>query len=306
MATNSDLGDFLQYLMQHPAALIAVAGSYVPVIAAGWGAARFFANRDIAALTQRLDNATAHHGVEVQRLEDLLARQIPLVDEGFTSLNELDPIVVPPKIPNGLKYDPELGVITVASSETGPWHFTPSTHADVFEEWFGDALQTNPSLKAGYQFVAAEARLPCALWKGRPNSVLTIDANPIIKRMYPFIILRRLANNDAPAIDYTTRELVNFITWLAYWDAADAGMRFTIQKLSRSRDFAYLRGYFSFRKLRVNGEVNEQFYLLRQILVKLVGSHRYVIYTGFPNKGFQDPYYDHLRQWWEGFRIVQE
>ena len=27
----------------------------------------------------------------------------------------------------------------------------------------------------------------------------------------------------------------------------------------------------------------------------LVGGHRYVTYTGFPNRGFQDPYYDHLR-----------
>jgi hypothetical protein len=310
MAASTEFSDFLRYLSEHPTVLYmafsSVAVFFVSAIGFTWAVARFFWNRDVNRLKQDLLDAEARHSWESEQ-QELNSKHMPLIDEEFPSLNELlDPIQLRARIPDKQSYDSDLNVITLAPSELGPWRFEISSPAKVFDNWFGEALKSNANLKEGYKFIEAEAELPCSLWKGQKASVVKIDKHPIIQMMYPFIILRRLTNDDN-TIDHITQELVNFITWLKYWEqATNKTMNFKIQKLFWRKDFAYLRGYFNFDNLKVDGSVQKRYFLLRQILIRKIGAHRYVIYTGFPNKRFQDPYYDHLKEWWENFRIVQD
>ncbi len=312
MADASGISSIIRIMQVDPVTLLAVLGTYATVLGAGWGVGRYLDDRKISGLqdqladhTSQIDELNARHGQELKRLGELNEARVKIIDEDFPGLNDIDPIDLPPGLPSNLKYHPDFSLVSVAPTAEAPWSFTKSTHVDVFSEWFGDALTTDPHLRAGLQFVSQEVASPCLLWKGKGDSILEVEDNPVFKKMYPFIIVRHTIDTGPGDIDYATRELMNFVTWLTYWEAAVPGMSFKVQKMSRTRDTAYLRGFFEFRNFNIGGKIYERFYLMRQVMMRRSGAHRYVIYTGFPNADFQDPYCEHLKDWWSGFRIIK-
>ena len=267
--------------------------------------------QDHSRAADRLADAEAASSHEIERLRDLNERQVHLIDPEFPSLNDHAPIPFPIKMPDGSKYNEAYNIICLEPEKPSlrypfkyiPWHMEEASQSRVFQEWFGDALTTDENLKAGYRFVKDDAEKPCLLWRGKTE--IEITGHRIFRKLYPFVIFRRLRLNETSDSDPTTRELFQFISWLAYWDAADDNINFKIQKLFRTSDFAYLRGYFQLDNLTVEGrDKPERYYLIRQVAIKIVGHYRYVIYTGYPNKHMNDPYYGYLREWWERFRII--
>jgi hypothetical protein len=285
------------------------------VMVAVWGAVRFLDARELshrqAAIADRereRDQIKDRFGAKVAGLERDLeitnkrtAGGAATIDTDFPALNELEPIDLPSKIQDDARHFDKFRVIALKETKGSAWSVEESSHEKVFNEWFGDSLWTHPLLKEGYQLVSEGAAQPCLLWKGTSEKI--VSANPVIKRMYPFVIVRPVTYQ--PGTDPTTEELFNFMVWLRFFDKAVPGMRFKIHKMHRTEHEAYIRGYFQFEGLTVDHVHYPKYYLMRQVVIVKSDEHVYAIFTGFPNPDLNDPYFDHLKEWWRAFRIVK-
>lgn len=203
------------------------------------------------------------------------------------------------------EYYKEFHIVLSQTPTPNPWSIQRLLLKDIFNEWFGDALQQNKILRDGYPLIAAESQ-SCLLWKG--IKTLHVENSEILKQMYPFVIVYTVPHEAAA--DPTTAELFNFIAFAQLWDRALPNAKFEIMKMHRSKNKAYLRGHFEFDNIEISSEGvdskrYDQYYLSRQIVVVRSEKYTVIITAGLPNENpTNDPYYEHLRAWWDAIRII--
>jgi hypothetical protein len=61
------------------------------------------------------------------------------------------------------------------------------------------------------------------LWQGKGEPVIVDDEYKILKKMYPFVIVRLIKKNNP---GQTTKELVNFLIWLNAWENEEQNSNF--------------------------------------------------------------------------------
>lgn len=284
----------------------AVAGSYTVVLGAGWKASSYLNKREIDACKGKIDHLTSEH----QRDRDRLARQVEkgtLIDAEFPAIGDLEPTEVPMGLPDA-EYHREFNIVLAQSPPAALWTFRQSTLKEIFSEWFGSSLTEDPHLSRGYKLVAGDDMAPCLLWRG--TSEVMIEDNAVMKRMYPFMIVRSIPHEAGT--DPTTRELLHFFDWLRMWDEAMPDAKFEILKMHRTQNKAYLRGYFRFTGLTItetpmkSSRKYDEYFLMRQVFVARSDISTTIIATGLPNhKLVTDPYYQPLKEWWDALRLVR-
>ncbi|UPK36847.1 hypothetical protein IVB18_05730 [Bradyrhizobium sp. 186] len=307
---SAEIKQILDLLLAHPGAVVAFLGticaSYGGVLAAGWRAASYLNKREIEDCRRQIGNLTSGH----QRDLDRLAKQADagaLIDEQFPSIGELEPTDVPIGLPNA-EYHRDFNVVLAPTPPAKLWVFEKSTLKEIFSTWFGSSLTDDPHLSAGYKLISGEQEASCLLWRGK--SEVIIEDNPVMKQMYPFIIVRSIPH-EAGA-DRTTGELLNFFDWLRMWDEAMPNAKFEILKMHRIQNKAYLRGYFRFTGLTIGespmkpARKYDEYFLMRQVFVARSDLSTTIVATGLPNHELvTDPYYQPLKEWWEALRLVK-
>ncbi|MCA1458460.1 hypothetical protein I6F35_35735 [Bradyrhizobium sp. BRP22] len=301
----------IDLLVAHPGAaatlLGSVVASYGAVLAAGWRAASYLNKRETDDYKRQIGYLVSEH----QRDLDRLTKQAgagALVDEQFPSISELEPTDVPIGLGPTAEHHRDFNIVLAQTLPASLWTFKRSTLKEIFSEWFGSSLMEDPHLSAGYELVAGEEEKMCLLWKG--TGEVSIDDSHVLKRMYPFVIVRSIRHGAGA--DPTTEELLNFFDWLRMWDKAMPDARFEIQKMHRTQNKAYLRGYFRFSGLTIAGnpmkpaKKYDEYFLMRQIFVARSDMYTTIVATGLPNRELvTDPYYQPLRKWWEALRLVK-
>jgi hypothetical protein len=299
------------FLVSHPDAAALLAGSVATLVAsaagAGWAAAHYFDKREVDHQKARIEQNEARHKRDMVSVEEQ-AKAGTLLDTDFPSIGELEPKALPIGLPSGQQYD-GFNIVLREALPAGAWAFQQSTLKEIFSDWFGSSLTTEKHLSEGYDLIGGDDdERPCLLWRSRKE--VLVENNPVMKMMYPFIIVRSIPHE--PGVDRTTEELFNFIHWLRMWDEAMPGSRFEIVKMHRSPDTAYLRGYYKFNKLAIAEsafkptKTVDEYYLLRQIYVYRSDRYSTIISTGLPNRDLvSDPYYAALRAWWDALALVK-
>jgi len=308
----NDAKALIDFLIAHPgaiatvaAAAVAVGGSYVASLAAGWRAASYLNQRDIDHYKRQIDSIKDEHRRDMETLADGA-----IVDEYFPRIGALKPIPVA----SALEFGPDAmhdHVFHVALMDGAHSEFFSGPKKvpllDVFQEYFGSNLETNLELKEAREILAAKGE-QCLLWRG--NETITVKNSTILEKMFPFVIVRTV-KREAKG-DPTTEELINFISFTRSLEKAVTNARFEIAKLHKKPGSAYLRGYFRFDGLEVEVDplkrikTYSEYYLLRQIFVIQGATHVTTITTGLPNESFAaDPYYNALKAWWDALRILE-
>jgi hypothetical protein len=308
--TPDEIKSIVALLTAHPGAVATVLGSivvsYGAVLAAGWRVASYLEKREIAYQQREIGDLISRH----QRDLSQLAKQADagkLIDEQFPSIGELEPSDVPIGLSDA-EHHRDFNIVLAQTPPTRLWTFKKSTLREIFSEWFGSSLTDDEYLSEGYHLISNETEAQCLLWRG--TSEVMIEDNQVMKRMYPFVIVRSI-RHEAGA-DPTTDELFNFFIWLQKWDQAMPDARFEILKMHRTPNKAYLRGYFRFTGLTItegpmkSAKRYEEYFLMRQVFVVRSDLSTTIIATGLPNRELvTDPYYQPLRQWWEALRLVK-
>lgn len=231
-----------------------------------------------------------------------------LLDEQFPSIGELEPIDVPINLGSTAEPHRDFNIILTQAQPTTVWSFKKTSLKEIFSEWFGSSLTDDPHLKEGYGRISGDQEKPCLLWKG--TTKVSLENSDVMRQMYPFVIVRSIRHE--PGTDPTTEELFNFIDWLHMWDKAMPGARFEIVKMHRTRNKAYLRGYFRFVGLTISenplksAKRYDEYFLMRQVFVVRSDEYTTIIATGLPNRDLvTDPYYQPLKAWWEALRLIK-
>jgi hypothetical protein len=313
MDTNTETSDLIKFLIEHPGAIASIVGSaaavgatYLATLVGGWRAANYLNKRELDACQRQIEQKKN----EYQRDIDRVTRQSEsgtLIDELYPSISELAPIDLPMgSLAPGAEYYSDFHIVLTQMPPPKPWLIQKLLLKDIHTEWFGDALQQEPILRDGYSLISAAEGQSCMLWKG--IKTLRVKNSAVLKQMYPFVIVYTVPHGAAS--DPTTAELFNFIAFVQLWDRALPNAKFEIVKMHRSKNKAYLRGYFKFADIELGSEDvdskrYDQYYLSRQIAVVRSEKHTVIITAGLPNDNpTSDPYYEHLRAWWDAIRIV--
>jgi hypothetical protein len=142
------------------------------------------------------------------------------------------------------------------------------------------------------------------LWQGKGEPVIVDDEYKILKKMYPFVIVRLIKKNNP---GQTTKELVNFLIWLNAWENEEQNSNFEIAVMAIKDGIHYIRGRFKFTNLKVAGRADPypEYSLMRQIAIVDSGQYLHTIYTGFPNEDWEAPFFKHLKKWWSNLSVVR-
>ncbi len=311
MANDAKL--LIDFLIAHPgavatvaAAAVAVGGSYVASLAAGWRAAGYLNQREIDHYKRQIDSIKDEHRRDMETLADGA-----IVDEYFPRIGGLKAIPVASALQFGPKAmrDRAFHVALLDGPHSGLFSGPKQVGLlDVFQEYFGSNLETNSELKEAREILLAAGGERCLLWRG--NETITVKNSPILEKMFPFVIVRTVKRE--PKGDPTTEELINFISFTRSLDKAVANAKFEIVRLHKNPGAAYLRGYFRFDDLVVETDplkpikTYPEYYLLRQIFAIQTPTHVITITTGLPNEAFAaDQYYEALKGWWDALRILE-
>jgi hypothetical protein len=303
--------ELVDFFVNHGAASVmlagAVAGLVTTAAGGGWGVAHYLDKREVADYKRKIEQNETRHRRDLADIE-WQAKAGSLFDPDFPSIGELEPKSLPIGLPAGQQYS-EFNIVLTHALPSGSWTFQRSTLKNIFSEWFGSSLTTEKHLSEGYKLIGGDdEERPCLLWKGRKE--ISVENSTVMKKMYPFVIVRSIPHE--PGVDRTTEELFSFIHWLRMWDKAMPSSRFAIERMHRSREAAYLRGYYKFIKLDIaesaikRARTADEYYLLRQIFVYRSDRFSTIISTGLPNRELvSDPYYAWLRAWWDALALVK-
>lgn len=300
----------LDWIDAHPGTAASIAGavltSYGAVIVASWRVASYLNKREIEDHKRQISDLTAVHQQNLSRVAEQV-KVGSLVDEQFPSIGELEPADAPIGLPDAERHG-EFNIVLAQAPPAKLWTFRKTTLKEIFSDWFGSSLMDDPHLKSGYKLIAAETEEACLLWRGTEE--VTIEDSQVLKRMYPFVIVRSIRH--AAGADPTTDELLNFFNWLRMWDEAMPNAKFEIVKMHRTRNKAYLRGYFRFTGLTIGADPlkpskrYDEYFLMRQLFVVRSDVSTTIIATGLPNHELVTAsYYEHLKDWWEALRLVK-
>jgi hypothetical protein len=307
----SDISLLSSFLFGHPSILVTLAASAgalaTSALYAGWRAANYLNKREIEDYKRHTELRKAEHQQDVAHLAKQAGAGF-ILDEDFPSIGTLDLANIPIGLPNA-KYYGGFNIVLAQEPPADVWEHRELPLKEIFSDWFGSALTTDPHLKEGYRLIGDDDEHLCLLWRGT-KAVVSVTNSPVLKRMYPFVIVRSIRNKAGA--DPTTEELFNFIYWLQMWDKAMPEARFEIVKMHRTPNKAYLRGHYRFVGLEVEesqykpAKKYNEYFLMRQIFAFRSDYYTTIIATGLPNRELvSDPYYHRLKEWWEALRLVE-
>ena len=284
--------ELVRLLISHASALIAAAGACAACAVAGWSVATYFDNRALKFSEDRRANSDAALADARQAASSRIWRRSRTRwrRAGRPSTWNFPRSIAwrrwtcPPTWRRGWSASGSSASSAGARGIAKSGRRGDALRKGV-EDWFGGKFQTHPAFQHGVEAVAEAAKAECLLWKG--NETVDVAGSDLVKKMYSFVIVRPIRHKAGE--DMTTQVLFDFIARQREFDRAIPGMQFKIQVMHRSERKAYLRGFFVFDGLTVDGKPYESYYLMRQIAVVAGTSMTHVIYTDFPNPALGGP-----------------
>jgi hypothetical protein len=269
------------------------------------------AEKDAHALTKQLDTATleaakAELKREIEKESEKYQRRAQLIDRRIVGQDFLDvsrfkpiPMIEDPTDKTHFQSD-----YFWAHNDPAVWRYEARSFLNVYQDWFGDKFQRVPALKAKMDASAEALKLPIHLWRGTEH--IEVQDHTFLQRMYPFIIVQRLPKPTESNFDMPTKILFEFLQWLDSFERSDDKTSFKVTQMQSASGILYLRGYFTFRDIKINNEKCSAFYLMRELIFVPTEESMYTITTGIPNKVLAKglPYLGHLTSWLNDFQLV--
>jgi hypothetical protein len=272
-------------------------------------AANLKAEQDAHAFTKQqhsmeLSLLNASHEQELEKAKDKYERRAQRIDrivkEDFLDVSKLQPIDIAEG--DDQRFFPDD--FFWAHDDPAVWEYEQTTFLKVYHDWFGDNFERIPIIKQKMDQSAEALQSSIHLWRGKEQ--FAVEEHAFVKRMYPFVIVARSDRVLQANVDAPTKVLFDFLGWLDVFERADVKTTFKVTKMQSASEVLYLRGYFTFRDVRIGGKPNKhkQYYLLREVIFVPTSDSLYTITTGIPNErlAIALPYLSHITTWLNDFR----
>ena len=294
---SADFATVVDIVSRHSGAVISIVGGilsfYAVSLAAAWRATKFFYDHALEMEKKNREQLERRYRDDIYRL-----KVGEPIDLQFPEISSLGPAEYPSTKPLGARLLDGDRFMALVDNDAWSLDNTASTET-VVNEWFGGELQKSEELKGKLRNAVGDPVHRVFLWRGHDDHMV---GHKFIKRMYPFVIVQRRDYKDS-GVNPLSGELANFIDWLRAFDKLDDHTTFNFGTIRMNDSLAYMRGYFLFEDITIDGAHIPRYYLMRQILIVAARPHIFCIYTGYPNPAFESPYLSHLKTWWAAFQI---